>query len=162
MQPLRSIRARVRSLGPARVDALIAVLFVAEGALEWALLYPDAEYGWIAMLATLSLGAALALSAMPDSSAAWTSTSKPTRRPASLPETRARLPVSSRSPSRSSTSKGTGAQRDAASGSVSTSSTAAGWADAVVVAVHVLMTATVPSAASRVVGLSDDLARPLG
>ena len=96
---------------------------------------------------------------MPVSSASWTSTSKPTRRPASLPETRARLPASRRSPSRSSTSNGTGAQRAAASGSVSTSSTASGWAAAVVVAVHVLMTATVPAAASRVVGLPDDLAR---
>jgi len=61
MPSLRAIRARARELGPGRVDALIAVLFVAEGALEWALLYPDAEYGWIAMLATISLGAALAL-----------------------------------------------------------------------------------------------------
>ena len=44
-------------------------------------------------------------SPLPDASC--TSTSKPTRRPASLPLTRARLPAASRRPSRSSTSKGT-------------------------------------------------------
>ena len=47
MQPLRSIRARVRSLGPARVDALIAAAFLVEGLLEAALLYGDARYAWI-------------------------------------------------------------------------------------------------------------------
>ena len=46
MQPLRAIRERARSLGPGRVDALIAVAFAIEGLLEAALLYPDAEYAW--------------------------------------------------------------------------------------------------------------------
>jgi hypothetical protein len=45
---------------------------------------------------------------------------------------------------------------------VSTSSTAVGWAAAVVVAVHVLMTATVPGRASRVVGLPEDLGAACG
>ncbi len=61
MQPLTAIRARARRLGPARVDALIAVVFVLESVLELALLYPGAEYGWIAVLASLSIGAALAV-----------------------------------------------------------------------------------------------------
>jgi signal transduction histidine kinase len=61
MQPLRSIRARVRSLGPARVDALIGAAFLVEGLLEAALLYPDERYAWVAMLATGSLALALAL-----------------------------------------------------------------------------------------------------
>jgi signal transduction histidine kinase len=61
MQLLRAIRARARSLGPGRVDALIAAAFLVEGLLEAALLYPDARYRWIAMLATAALAGALAL-----------------------------------------------------------------------------------------------------
>ena len=61
MRLLRSIRARARSLGPARVDALIAAAFLVEGLLEAALLYPDERYAWVAMLATGSLALALAL-----------------------------------------------------------------------------------------------------
>ena len=61
MQPLRAIRARARSLGPGRVDALIAVAFAIEGLLEAALLYPDQEYAWIAVLATFSIAAGLAV-----------------------------------------------------------------------------------------------------
>jgi signal transduction histidine kinase len=61
MQPLRAIRARLRSLGPGRVDALIAVAFAIEGMLEAALLYPDAQYVWIALLATFAIAAGLAV-----------------------------------------------------------------------------------------------------
>jgi len=61
MQRLRAIRARVRDLGPARVDALIAAAFLVEGLLEAALLYPGARYVWIAVLATVALAGALAL-----------------------------------------------------------------------------------------------------
>ncbi len=61
MRLLRSIRARVRSLGPARVDALIAAAFLVEGLLEAALLYPDEQYAWVAMLATGGMALALAL-----------------------------------------------------------------------------------------------------
>jgi signal transduction histidine kinase len=61
MQPLRAIRARVRRLGPGRLDALIALAFLVEGVLEAALLYRDAEYVWIGMLATLSIAGGLAL-----------------------------------------------------------------------------------------------------
>jgi hypothetical protein len=104
----------------------------------------------------------LAASDSPRSDASWTSTSNPTRLPASDPLTRARLPVASRRPSSSSTSKGSGAQRAQASGSVSTSSTSLGRAAVVVVAVHVLMAGTLPATASRVVGRRDDLRRPAG
>jgi len=61
MQLLRAIRARARSLGPARLDALIALAFLVEGLLEAALLYPDGQYVWIAVLATVGLAGALAL-----------------------------------------------------------------------------------------------------
>src|SRR5215218_8677229 len=61
MHLLRSIRARARSLGPARVDALIAAVFLAEGLLEAALLYADAPNAWIAVLATVALAVALAV-----------------------------------------------------------------------------------------------------
>ena len=61
MQPLRAIRARLRSLGPGRVDALIAGAFAIEGVLEAALLYPDAQYVWIAVLATFAIAAGLAV-----------------------------------------------------------------------------------------------------
>jgi len=61
MPLLRSIRARARSLGPARVDALVAVVFLVESLLEAALLYRDAEYAWIAVLAMFVLAAGLAL-----------------------------------------------------------------------------------------------------
>jgi signal transduction histidine kinase len=61
MQPLRAIRERARSLGPGRVDALIAVAFAIEGVLEAALLYPDAQYAWIAVLATFAIAAGLAV-----------------------------------------------------------------------------------------------------
>src|SRR5687768_6425614 len=61
MQLLRAIRARARSLGPGRVDALIGAAFLVEGLLEAALLYPDARYRWIATLATVALAGALAV-----------------------------------------------------------------------------------------------------
>jgi signal transduction histidine kinase len=61
MQPLRAIRERARSVGPGRVDALIAVAFAIEGVLEAALLYPDAQYAWIAVLATFAIAAGLAV-----------------------------------------------------------------------------------------------------
>jgi signal transduction histidine kinase len=61
MQLPRAIRARARRLGAARLDALIALAFVVEGLLEAALLYPDAEYVWIAVLGTLLIACGLAL-----------------------------------------------------------------------------------------------------
>ena len=61
MQPLRSIRGRVRSLGPARVDALIAVAFLAEALLEAALLYGDDPNAPIAILASCMIAVALGL-----------------------------------------------------------------------------------------------------
>src|SRR5829696_10347574 len=61
MELLRAIRARARSLGPGRVDALIAVAFFLEGLLEAALLYGDAPYAWVAVLATAALAIALAV-----------------------------------------------------------------------------------------------------
>ena len=61
MQPLRSIRARIRSLGPARVDALIAAVFLAEGLLEAALFYGGARYAWIGVGATVLIAAGLAV-----------------------------------------------------------------------------------------------------
>jgi signal transduction histidine kinase len=61
MQLLGAIRSRVRSLGPARVDALIAAAFLVEGLLEAALLYPGARYVWIAVLATVAVALALTL-----------------------------------------------------------------------------------------------------
>jgi signal transduction histidine kinase len=61
MQPLHAIRARVRSLGPGRLDALIALAFLIEGLLEAALLYRDAQYVWIGVAATTSIAAGLAV-----------------------------------------------------------------------------------------------------
>src|SRR5829696_8975123 len=61
MQVLRAIRDRARSLGPARVDGLIAAVFLVEGALEAALLYADAPYAWIAVLATATIAGGLAV-----------------------------------------------------------------------------------------------------
>jgi signal transduction histidine kinase len=61
MQPLRSIRARVRSLGPARVDALIAAVFLAEGLLEAELFYRGARHAWIGIGATVLIAAGLAV-----------------------------------------------------------------------------------------------------
>ena len=61
MQPLRAIRARVRSLGPGRVDALIAAVFAIEGLLEAALLYSGERYAWIAVLATFTIAAGIAV-----------------------------------------------------------------------------------------------------
>ena len=52
MEPLRAIRARVRSLGPGRLDALIAIVFLVEGVLEAALLYPHADHAWWAAYRT--------------------------------------------------------------------------------------------------------------
>ena len=59
MQALRAIRERIRTLGPARVDALIAVAFLVEGVLEVVLLYGGARYAWIAVAATVVLAAGL-------------------------------------------------------------------------------------------------------
>src|SRR5690242_6550341 len=61
MESLRAIRARARSLGPGRIDALIALAFLIEGLLEALLLYPHAEYAWIGVLATASIAAGLAV-----------------------------------------------------------------------------------------------------
>ena len=61
MQLLRAIRARAGSLGPGRLDALIALAFLVEGLLEALLLYPHAEYAWIGVLATVAIAAGLAL-----------------------------------------------------------------------------------------------------
>src|SRR5829696_6927635 len=61
MLMLRSIRERVRSLGAARVDALIAAAFLVEGLLEGALLYRDARYAWIGVVATTVIAAGLAV-----------------------------------------------------------------------------------------------------
>ena len=61
MQPLRSIRARARSLGPARVDALIAAAFLVEGLLEGLLLYGDARHAWVGMLCTGGIALGLLL-----------------------------------------------------------------------------------------------------
>src|SRR3954452_3784308 len=58
MQVLRAIRERARRLGPARVDALIAAVFLLEGVLEAMLLYTDARYAWVALLATAALAVA--------------------------------------------------------------------------------------------------------
>ena len=96
------------------------------------------------------------------SSAAWTSTSKPTRTPASLPVTRARVPGASRELSRSSRSKSTGDQRRISSGCVSTSRSCSGVALVVVVAVQSAMATRLPPARFRVVGLKAIFASPLG
>jgi signal transduction histidine kinase len=61
MELLRAIRERARSLGPARVDALIAVVFLVESLLEAALLYFDEPGAWVAVLASCVLALALAL-----------------------------------------------------------------------------------------------------
>ena len=59
MQLPRDIRARVRSLGPGRLDALIAAVFFVEGLLEALLLYRDARYVWLGVLATCLIAAGL-------------------------------------------------------------------------------------------------------
>src|SRR5215217_6437511 len=61
MEMVRAIRAWARNLGPARIDALIAVVFLVEGAGEAALLYSDAPEVWIAVLATAGIAVALAM-----------------------------------------------------------------------------------------------------
>ncbi len=61
MQPLGAIRGRLRSLGPARVDALIALAFLLEGLGEAALLYADAPYAWVGVLATVAITIGLAV-----------------------------------------------------------------------------------------------------
>src|SRR5215210_6964910 len=61
MPLLRSIRARARRLGPARVDALIAAAFLVESLLEATLLYLDAPNGWVAVLASCLLTVGLAV-----------------------------------------------------------------------------------------------------
>jgi signal transduction histidine kinase len=61
MEPLRAIRARGRTLGPGRLDALIAIVFLVEGLLEAALLYPHAEHAWIGVLATVLIAGGLAV-----------------------------------------------------------------------------------------------------
>ena len=61
MQPLRAISARLRGLEPARVDALIALAFLLEGLAEALLLYRDADYAWVGVLATASITIGLAV-----------------------------------------------------------------------------------------------------
>src|SRR3954453_11571580 len=61
MEMLRAIRAWARDLGPARIDALIAAVFLVEGVGEAALLYNDAPDAWIAVLATAGVALALAV-----------------------------------------------------------------------------------------------------
>ena len=62
MQPLRPIRARIRSLGPARVDALIAAVFFVEGLLEArAALWRRAATRGSASRATVLIAAGLAV-----------------------------------------------------------------------------------------------------
>ena len=61
MQSLQAIRTRARDLGPRRVDALIAAVFLVEGLLEVALLYGDERYVWLAVLATALIAAGLAV-----------------------------------------------------------------------------------------------------
>jgi signal transduction histidine kinase len=61
MQLLRAIHARVRSLGPRRFDALIAVLVLIESELEVLLLMNGARYAWIAALMEVVLAAGLAV-----------------------------------------------------------------------------------------------------
>src|SRR5829696_8501951 len=59
MPLLRSIRAR--GLGPARVDGLVAAVFLIEGLLEAALLYGHASYAWIGIGATALIACGLAV-----------------------------------------------------------------------------------------------------
>jgi signal transduction histidine kinase len=61
METLRAIRARARSLGPGRLDALIALVFLVEGLLEALLLYGHAEHVWLGVLATCTIAAGLAV-----------------------------------------------------------------------------------------------------
>ena len=77
-----------------------------------------------------------AVSSSPSASAAWTSTSKPTRLPASEPLTRVTPPALRRRPSNCSTSNGIGDQLRISSGSVSTPSTCSRGALIIVFAVN--------------------------
>src|SRR4029079_6439603 len=61
MQLLRSIHARAQRLGPARLDALIALAFLVEAELEVLLLMDGAKYARIAALLQVVLAAGLAL-----------------------------------------------------------------------------------------------------
>src|SRR6476469_9992714 len=61
MQLLRSIHARAKRIGPARMDALIALAFLVEAELEVLLLVDGAKYAGIAALLQVALAAALAL-----------------------------------------------------------------------------------------------------
>jgi len=61
MQLLRAVGERARSLGSARFDALIALVFLAEGLLEAALLYRDAPYAWVGVLSTVAIAIGLAV-----------------------------------------------------------------------------------------------------
>jgi signal transduction histidine kinase len=61
MQPLRAIRARLRGLEPARVDALIALAFLLESLGEALLLYRDERYAWVGVLCTLAIAVGLAV-----------------------------------------------------------------------------------------------------
>src|SRR5829696_7324033 len=61
MQPVRAIRARARGLGPARLDALIALAFLVESLFEAMLLYADARYAWVGLLSTAIIALGLAL-----------------------------------------------------------------------------------------------------
>src|SRR5690242_20026199 len=61
MQLLRSLRERVRSLGPKRFDALISAAFLIEAELEVLLLMDGARYAWIAAVMQAGLATALAI-----------------------------------------------------------------------------------------------------
>src|SRR5687767_4508030 len=61
MELLRAIRGRARSLGPARVDALVAAVFLLESLLEAALFYLDQPHAWVAVLASCMLASGLAV-----------------------------------------------------------------------------------------------------
>src|SRR4051794_16877697 len=61
MALLRSLRARVRALGPRRVDALIALVFLVEAELEVALFVAGEPHAGLAALCMLPVAAGLAL-----------------------------------------------------------------------------------------------------
>jgi signal transduction histidine kinase len=61
MQLLRSLRARTQKIGPARLDALIALVFLVEAELEVLLLVGGKPHAGIAALLEVVLAAALAL-----------------------------------------------------------------------------------------------------